>query len=115
MRNLSVTVACFAVAVCLVALPAAAQNEAPAPAFRTAWGQPDLGGVWEYKTRTPLERPEQYDGREYLTEEEAAEIEQRERARIQAMEERPAQRTIAIPTAGDRPGRWLEVGELLVG
>ena len=24
------------------------------------------------------------------------------------MEERPAQRTIAIPTAGDRPGRWLD-------
>lgn len=104
MRYLSVTVACFVVAACLVAMPAAAQTEEPAQAPRTAWDQPDLGGVWEYKTRTPLERPEQFAGREFLTEEEAAEIEQRERARIQAMEQRPAQRTIAIPTAGDRPG-----------
>ena len=108
MRYLPVTVACFVVAACLAALPAAAQTEEAAPAPRTAWGQPDFGGVWEYKTRTPPERPEQYAGREYLTEEEAAEIEERERARIQAMEERPAQRTIAIPTAGDRPGRWLD-------
>ena len=108
MRYLSVTIACFILAACLVALPAAAQTEEPAPTPRTAWGQPDLGGVWEYKTRTPLERPERFDGREFLTEEEAAEIEERERARIQAMEERPAQRTIAIPTADDRPGRWLD-------
>ena len=115
MRYLSVMVACFVATACLAAALAAAQTGAPAPAPRTAWGQPDLGGVWEYKTRTPLERPDRYAGREFLTEEEAAEIEQRERARIQAMEERPAQRTIAIPTAGDRPGRWLEVGELLVG
>ena len=106
MRYLSVTFACVVATACLAAAPAAAQTGAPAP--RTAWGQPDLGGVWEYKTRTPLERPEQFDGREFLTEEEAAEIEERERARIQAMEERPAQRTIAIPTAGDRPGRWLD-------
>ena len=108
MRYLSVMVAGFVATACLAAAPAAAQTGEPAPAPRTAWGQPDLGGVWEYKTRTPLERPEQYAGREFLTEEEAAEIEQRERARIQAMEERPAQRTIAIPTAGDRPGRWLD-------
>ena len=108
MRYLSVTVACFVVATCLFAAPAAAQTEEPAPAPRTAWGQPDLGGVWEYKTRTPLERPEQFADQEFLTEEEAAEIAERERVRIQAMEERPAQRTIAIPTAGDRPGRWLD-------
>ncbi len=108
MRSLSVTLACVVANACLAATPADAQTEEPEPAPRTAWGQPDLGGVWEYKTRTPLERPEQYGGREFLTEEEAAEIAERERARIEAMEERPAQRTIAIPTAGDRPGRWLD-------
>ena len=74
MQSLSVTVACFVLAACLAAVPAAAQSEEPAPAPRTAWGQPDLGGVWEYKTRTPLERPERFDGREFLTAEEAAEI-----------------------------------------
>ena len=107
MRNLPVAFAGVVVAAGLMSLPAAAQTE-PEPAPRTAWGQPDLGGVWEYKTRTPLERPERFEGREFLTAEEAAEIEENERARIRAMEERPAQRTVAIPTAGERPGRWLD-------
>ena len=41
----------------LTPMPAAAQaTNTPSP--RTAWGQPDLGGVWEFKTRTRLERPE---------------------------------------------------------
>ena len=108
MRYVSVAVASVAVVFAwLIPLSAAAQTELE-PAPRTAWGQPDLGGVWEYKTRTPLERPERFEGREYLTAEEAAEIEENERARIRAMEERPAQRTVAIPTAGERPGRWLD-------
>ena len=25
---------------------------------RTAWGAPDLGGVWDFRSITPLERPE---------------------------------------------------------
>ena len=24
----------------------------------TAWGDPDLGGVWDFRTLTPMERPE---------------------------------------------------------
>ena len=24
---------------------------------RTVWGDPDLGGVWDFRTITPLERP----------------------------------------------------------
>ncbi len=25
---------------------------------RTPWGEPDLQGVWDYRTLTPLQRPE---------------------------------------------------------
>ena len=39
---------------------------------RTAWGDPDLQGVWDYWTFTPLERPEEFAGRDALTDEEAA-------------------------------------------
>ncbi len=46
---------------------------------RTAWGAPDLGGVWDYRSVTPLERPEQFADKPVLTEEEAATVE-RERA-----------------------------------
>ena len=91
----------------LMPAPVAAQETQEEPP-RTSWGKPDLGGVWEYKTRTRLERPERYGDRAFLTEEEAAEIERNELERGIALENKPAQRTEAIPTAGDRPGRWLD-------
>ena len=37
---------------------------------RTAWGDPDLQGVWKTSGATPLERPTSYEGRERLTDEE---------------------------------------------
>ena len=42
-----------AVVVPLLALPAAAQTVP-----RTAWEQPDLRGIWDFRTITPLQRPE---------------------------------------------------------
>ncbi len=51
----------------------AAGQEAPS----TPWGDPDLQGVWEYWTFTPLERPPELADRDVLTEEEAAAIGQR--------------------------------------
>ncbi len=41
---------------------------------RTPWGAPDLNGVWDSGTLTPLERPSTMKDREYLTEEEAEAI-----------------------------------------
>ena len=57
----------------LAPLPAGAQ-EGASEAPRTAWGAPDLQGVWDFRTATPLERPEQLAGRDVLTDEEAAEV-----------------------------------------
>ena len=37
---------------------------------RTAWGDPDLRGIWTNTTTTPLERPDDLVGQEVLTEEE---------------------------------------------
>ena len=48
-----------------------AQGEVP----RTPDGQPDLQGVWNFSTATPMERPPELAGRETLTPEEAAEWE----------------------------------------
>ena len=44
-------------------------------AARTPWGHPDFQGIWNSKTQTPLERPEKFAGREFLTDEEAAALE----------------------------------------
>lgn len=43
-------------------------------ALRTPWGDPDLQGMWENSTITPLERPASFAGREFLTEEEARKL-----------------------------------------
>ncbi len=39
---------------------------------RTAWGAPDLGGVWDFRTTVPLERPDELAGKTELMAEEAA-------------------------------------------
>ncbi len=57
--------------VSMSASPVAAQTGA-----RTAWGDPDLQGVWDFRTITPLERPEDLGDQEFLSEEEAANLEQ---------------------------------------
>src|SRR5213593_2667210 len=49
---------------------------------RTPWGDPDLQGVWDYKTITPLERPQNMAGRQYLTEEEVNQLETRAAKRL---------------------------------
>jgi hypothetical protein len=41
---------------------------------QTAWGFPDLQGVWNFSSDTPMQRPAKYGGRKYLTEEELAQI-----------------------------------------
>ncbi len=43
------------------------------PAPRMPWGVPDLQGVWDHGTTTPMERPARHEGREFLTAEEIAE------------------------------------------
>src|SRR5438552_15039815 len=48
---------------------------APARKFtppRTPWGDPDLQGVWDYRTITPLERPQNMAGRAVLSDEEVS-------------------------------------------
>lgn len=55
--------------------PVAAQSVASdqrSPVLRTPWGDPDLQGLWNHGTNTPLQRPPEFAGREWLTEEEVA-------------------------------------------
>ncbi len=42
----------------------------------TPWGVPDLQGVWDYQSQTPLERPAELADQGFFTEEEAAEVQQ---------------------------------------
>ena len=61
-------------AVVLLTVPALSMAQAT-DAPRTSWGQPDLQGIWDFRTITPLERPEVLGDRAFLTAEEAAALE----------------------------------------
>ena len=41
---------------------------------RTAWGAPDLAGVWDFRSLTPFERPPDLAGKTTLTDEDAAAV-----------------------------------------
>ena len=76
------------VAVGLLAGLASAQ-ESP----RTSWGAPDLQGIWDFRTITPLQRPATAGDQAVLTEEEAAAIEQATIQRNIELASREARRT----------------------
>lgn len=104
----------MSVIVMLMPMWAVAQSGLP----RTAWGNPDLQGVWDYRTLTPLERPEELGDKAFLTEEEAATIERETLERNQRLLNRPPERTRASDQVDRRedgtPGFynnfWLDRG-----
>ncbi len=71
----------FALAAGLFAVPAGAQSRAESlkkwTTPRTPDGQPDLQGIWTNATITPFERPRELAGKEFFTEQEAAEHEKK--------------------------------------
>ena len=112
LRGVMVMLVAFVV---LVAVPALAQDSAP----RTAWGEPDLQGVWDFRTITPMQRPERYGDKEFLTAEEAAALDQaavdREvRLWTQASERTESGGNVDRRGAGQAPGSynqfWIDSG-----
>ena len=119
-RNTAVSIVVCLVAVAAVgAVPAVAQTDPP----RTAWGAPDLGGVWDFRSITPMQRPEDLGDRDFLTEEAAAALEQRAVDRQNRFLSLPAQRTEAGDNVDRRPDggngsynhTWLDSGTQTVG
>ncbi len=60
-----------------VAAPGLSQTARGNPVSRTPWGDPDLQGVWDYWTFTPLERPKEFVDKPMLTDQEAAALAKR--------------------------------------
>ena len=106
--------AIIALAPAAAAQPASPENwEAP----RTAWGAPDIGGIWNSSTVTPLQRPESLGDQAFLTAEEAAAIEQRV-VEANARANAPSVvRTEPLPVGGNVGGYnafWLDRGTTVV-
>ena len=81
-----------------------------AAAPRTAWGEPDLQGLWTSATLTPLERPERQAERSTLSDEEAAAIEADSAARRAASDGKSAPGSV-----GGYNQVWMDAGTRIVG
>jgi hypothetical protein len=97
----------------LVPVPSVAQERpaagAPWSPPHTPWGAPDLQGIWDYRTLTPLERPDQFDGREFLSNEEISSLEQQ---RLDRADGRPPGDPRTAPSV--HAPYWLDYGTKVV-
>ena len=57
-----------------------AQGQPSAAALKTAWGEPDLQGIWTDETATPLQRPARFANQEFFTEEQRADLDKQRAA-----------------------------------
>ncbi len=100
----------------LAATSVAGQTTPSDPARRqahvpeTPWGDPDLQGIWTSSGATPMERPDQHQGRETLSEEEVALIRSETAARDERLARADAQRTEAGGNVGAYNNLWMERG-----
>ena len=96
-------------AVLLSLQPVSSAGQEPAGASwtqpRTLWGDPDLQGVWDNATITPLERPTELCDRETLTDEERAALNEESATR--------ADRTPRQGSTGTYNAFWFDRGQSL--
>ena len=86
-ETLGVVAATLAVAALLMVAPGAQEQPEAGPAGKTAWGDPDLQGIWTTDYAIPLQRPARFAGQAEFTEEERAALD-RERAALLALDPR---------------------------
>jgi len=107
----------FGVASAVVSLhaqsaPAAKPSAKPAAAkvyaAKTPWGDPDLQGVWDYKTITPLERPQNFGDRQFLTDEEVARLEANAAKRLDQPPDETVPATLVHAPYMTDPGRKVD-------
>ena len=112
LRFLAIPLVALAIPV-LAATPAAqsaGDNAAGGQAPMTPWGHPDIQGIWSSSGATPMERPEQFQGRETLSDEEVAAIRQATAERNEELLNAAARRTQAGGSVGAYNNFWMERG-----
>lgn len=98
--------------IALAAVNTQAQDDYEVP--RTEWGQPDLQGVWNFSSNTPMQRPQRYGNQEFLTREQIEEAIARQEAAAAAADAAAAQAVVDpdAPPVTDNPGGyndfWIE-------
>ena len=80
-------------------------------------GKPDLQGVWDFRTLTPLERPDDLSDKAILGDEEAAEIESKSSARSAELNAPSTDRSELLPAGGNVGAYnhyWVDQGAQVV-
>src|SRR4051812_40337083 len=68
MMTVALAAAAASTAIALSVSGISAQTAAPSAALKTAWGEPDLQGIWTDEANTPFQRPAKYANQEFFTE-----------------------------------------------
>ena len=85
---------------------------------RTVDGRPDLQGVWDFRTLTPLERPATQAEKSVLSAAEAAEVDAQSVERTERQNEPSEVRTEPLPEGGNvgaYNNYWFDAGAKVVG
>lgn len=104
----AVAAACLDVSAALAQARAAAAEKPAFEVSRTSWGDPDLQGVWDYRTITPLERRPEMGDRKFYTEEEVAQLEGRAARRLDEAPDTTVQTNLVHADYLTDPGRHVD-------
>jgi hypothetical protein len=74
--GLMVTATIAAAACVTISVPATESSAQAHKPLKTAWGEPDLQGIWTDEFDTPLQRPAKYANQEFFTEAQRTELDQ---------------------------------------
>src|SRR3954451_659574 len=112
MADRTLAVACgLAVALASAAPLAQATRPTQAALPRTPDGHPDLQGIWDFRSATPLERRARFAGREFMTPGEGVEY---ERLALEREDGRPPDDARALDEQSVHPVWWLDYGKKAV-
>ena len=110
-RHVSYVVAMLSVVLIVATLTPQAQSSSNGryTAPLTGWGDPDIQGIWTNATLTPVERPTFFDGKDVLTNEEAAAFE------TSSAEQRDASDRFVLGNVGAYNQFWMDGGKVVTG